>query len=757
MLFALFLAFTWSLTPDFQVSANGPLGGLYGGGFVIAVEQDTVFTLSPNASPDDTSMHIIDLLYDPLARTDPETLLPVPWVADGWTVDETNQTVLVTLRNDVTWHDGTPITASDVLWTYSGIYPATEVSGTEVLFNLSSSNEDGKFFTEGLALPLIEDGDNSPSEGCGAFTLDSQNASEVVVSAYDDYFAGRPYLNSITFRKYPGFDEAADAIIAGEVGLIGWTLGASETSVLLQNENVTLLVNPTFKFLYTGVNTQKAPLDDSVIRKAIAMSTDKDLYLSIESNTIIADSVINPANSYWLNSTVPRYRVKSKVEGGESKPDLDAVKIMLDEAGYTDKDSDGLREKPDGSEFSFEFLYPSSGIELQKSSIALNLIDKLQTIGIDVQGVAKDTWADLYNDSAGNFDIFMGVLDTKTDPSFIRDILHTSGSDNLVRYSDTSFDQVLECADAAISMTQRRDFVMYAQGWIAEENPISPILHYEVIEAVNKSMYTGWVNMADGVYNYWSLTNLHLTQGDPPRVSVIILADQVSSGEVMEIEVQVQHPVTFDPMPDVFVMVEEVLEPGITYNGYTDSTGSFVFNWTVPTVTEPATAIFNARTVVPGFPDAFAGDEITVHPGAGVLRVAITRNPSRISSGGLAHINVTVRDWQTLAIVPGAEVTIQFAPEGLEGVLSNPSGVTDANGVFYTRFTAEVSVDTSFLIVAEASMTGYADGADQTAVFVDRAGGTAPDMPALDSISLILVVVAVALGCAYLRRRPKRK
>lgn len=768
MTFALFLAFTWSLVPEVPsaTAEDGPLGGLYGGEFVIAVEQDAPFTLDPKGATDETSAHIIDLLYDSLARIDPETLLPIPWVASGWTIDVMNETVLVQLRDDVTWHNGDSVTAEDVAFTFESSYTVTVVSDYEVSFDLSGRDDSGTFLTEGLTFPLIKKGELDPMEGCGPFKFVSKTNTEVVIEAYDDYFDGRPYLDTITFKKYPGFDEVADAMENGEIGLIGRPLTGTESSVFLNVSNVNItktvsvLMNPTFRFLYVGINTQRVPLNDSIIRKAIAMSTDKGLYQTMESNTIIADSVIHPVNSFWLNSSVPRYRVKNKVEDGEMKSDLDAVKIMLDESGYTDKDSDGLREMPNGSEFHFDFYYPSSSIEVQKNPIATNLIGKLQTIGFDVRNKEMLSWDDLYsNVMQGNFDVFMGVLDAKREPSFIYDILHSGGSENYVKYSNGTLDKILEDANAALGMTERQELVRHAQGWIAEENPLIPILHYKVIEAVNRTNYTGWVNMAEGVYNFWSLKNLHLVQGDPPRISVIILADEASSGEEMEIKVEVKHPATFDPMPDVFVNVTESLEPDASYRGYTDATGAFAFNWTVPTVTEPKTAVFNARTSIAGFPEAVAQAEIAVHPGTKVLLISMTRNPPRVESDGTAYINITVRDYQTQLPVEGAEVSIRLSPEGLEGVLSNPSGLTDANGVFRTTFTTSTSVDTTFMVIAEVSKTGYGDEVAQTSVFVDRHGGTPPGIPALDSISMMLVIVLLTLCYAHWRgsNRPKRK
>jgi hypothetical protein len=233
---------------------------------------------------------------------------------------------------------------------------------------------------------------------------------------------------------------------------------------------------------------------------------------------------------------------------------------------------------------------------------------------------------------------------------------------------------------------------------------------------------------------------------------MIILADQVSSGEDLNVRVEVNHPETFAPMPGVFASVTESLEPDTSHTGYTDANGAFEFTWTAPTLPEPDTAVFTARAITPGYPEGTAQGEITVAPGARVLRVDMSRNPARISSGETADISITVRDLQTLTPIAGVEINLWISPEGLEGSLGSPSGTTDATGSFQTTFTASVTVDTSFLIVCEASMTGYSDGGDQTSVFVDRSGGEAPALPGLDSVSVVLILVVVTLGYAFVRR-----
>ena len=226
------MAFAALLSLSFAASVLGAtpeeMSGMYGGDFTIAVK-DPALELNPKLATDDASWNIIDLLYDSLGRLDPVTLEVVPWVAESWTVEGDDVTVV--LKPNAVWHDGEAVTASDVEYTYQTFYTGysvSVVSPTEAVFTFASGGG-GMFMTEGLLKPLVKSLDSSPSEGCGAFELlDRVAGDHVTIGAYDGYFEGRPYLDTIEFIVYSDMDTAAVDLINQTIDMIGWTLSSTD-------------------------------------------------------------------------------------------------------------------------------------------------------------------------------------------------------------------------------------------------------------------------------------------------------------------------------------------------------------------------------------------------------------------------------------------------------------------------------------------------------------------------------------------------
>jgi len=91
----------------------------YGGVFKIGLNSD-LQTLNPCRAMDVTSWKVLNMVYDTLSTTSRTTMEPIPWVAENWsedTPDHLNWTVKI--RQNVVWHDGEPLTADDVVFTYN--------------------------------------------------------------------------------------------------------------------------------------------------------------------------------------------------------------------------------------------------------------------------------------------------------------------------------------------------------------------------------------------------------------------------------------------------------------------------------------------------------------------------------------------------------------------------------------------------------------------------------------------------------------
>ncbi|MEM3444673.1 MAG: ABC transporter substrate-binding protein [Thermoplasmata archaeon] len=90
----------------------------YGGVFKIGFQSD-LKSLNPCIANDVWSWNVIGFIYDTLSGTQKGTDEPIPWVAESWSSDETSLEWTVKIRQGVKWHDGQPLTADDVVFSYN--------------------------------------------------------------------------------------------------------------------------------------------------------------------------------------------------------------------------------------------------------------------------------------------------------------------------------------------------------------------------------------------------------------------------------------------------------------------------------------------------------------------------------------------------------------------------------------------------------------------------------------------------------------
>lgn len=226
--------------------------GMLGGDLRVALQG--FGGLDPTTATD-ADRRVLSLIYDSLGRIDPATLEIIPWAATGWAWDG-DKNYTVTLRDDLRFSDGTAYDADDVAaslnrYTRGGTqrWQAVAVDPTTVRMDLTAINPatydfktvnqagPGAFWTEGLTALLAWDAAGNRKYG-GPFAFQSSTATSLVLVANEHHFAGRPFLDSVTYLwpytldlDASGNSQANDAgcaLMFRQVHLIGWTLLAND-------------------------------------------------------------------------------------------------------------------------------------------------------------------------------------------------------------------------------------------------------------------------------------------------------------------------------------------------------------------------------------------------------------------------------------------------------------------------------------------------------------------------------------------------
>ncbi len=306
-----------------------------------------ISTLDPrNATGTDTAA-ILAHMFSSLLKTDKDMQVVPDLAASYENIDST--TWKFTLKDNVTFHDGSKLTSADVKYTFDTIADKDKKYRLASDFSFISIEviDDYSFFlktAEPFAdlqirlnyvkiLPkayLEEVGDEEFAKnpiGSGPFKYVERLKDErVVIEAYDGYFGGKPALDKITYKIIPEAASRIAALEAGEVDIIG-KVSTSQVPRLQSLDNIEVVGNPTTRVIFLGMNSiAEGPLQDVRVRKALNYAVDRDL---------IIEGVLDGYGNKLASISNPEFfGYDASIAGFEYNPEK--AKALLAEAGYAD-------------------------------------------------------------------------------------------------------------------------------------------------------------------------------------------------------------------------------------------------------------------------------------------------------------------------------------------------------------------------------------------------------------------------------------
>ncbi|MEU2437393.1 ABC transporter substrate-binding protein [Streptomyces rubradiris] len=240
------------------------------------------------------------LVYNTLTRYDDE-LTPQPELATSWHYAKDGRSITLELRSGVTFHDGRPFTADDVIFAVknlqnparaaqlratAGVITGFEKQGDHRLV-LKLAHRVNNLF-DLFEFMIITDR-NSVEEalegtrlnGTGPFRLTKWSpGSSLSFTRNDAYWQrGRPYLDAVEFRVIPQADALVSSLRTGQSQL-AFQVPGRNLAVVKSSPGLTVTEYDTGGGAqYLGVNTTVAPLDDRTVRQALAHAVDRDRIL----------------------------------------------------------------------------------------------------------------------------------------------------------------------------------------------------------------------------------------------------------------------------------------------------------------------------------------------------------------------------------------------------------------------------------------------------------------------------------------------
>ena len=476
--------------------------GAQGGDLIIGQLSDAV-SLDPHGSNDTPSSNVAYNIYEALLIQD-ENMELQPGLATEWErVDDL--TWQFTLREDVTFHDGSEFNADVVQANFERILDEEIASPRAFLYEMVEEinvvdDYTVEFVTEYPFSPLpahiahngggmmsaeviaedyeaIENGSepgsviNENPVGTGPFVFESWTpGDEIVLNRNDDYWGDAPALDSITFRVVP---EGSTRLADLETGAIHISdpLSPSDVSRVEGTDGMSVISQPSVSLSYIGFNAQKEPFDDPLVRQAISKAIDKDTIING-----IYDGVGIPAESPLAPGV---FGHDENISGLEYN--VEEARELLAEAGYEDGFSTTIWTNDNQDR-----IDTATAVQAQ-----------LAEIGIDVEIEIVEWGAYLEDTAAGEHDMFIlgwstvtGDADYGLYPLFHSDNFGVAG--NRTFFATDELDSVLEEARQSSDEDERLDLYSRAQEILVDEAPMIPIHHPEFLLAVSDDVEGLW-------------------------------------------------------------------------------------------------------------------------------------------------------------------------------------------------------------------------------------------------------------------------
>lgn len=439
------------------------------------------------------------LVFNGLTRVD-ETGAIRPDLARKWEISPDGLIYTFTLRSDVQWSDGAPVSAADVLYTIQTIqasdYPGlsyisdlwrtvaiTQITPSAVRFQLSEPFAPFLDYTTIGLLPehilkdvsasdLPEAPFNRHPIGTGPFLLDELTVDHATLSPNPRFTGPRPYLGNLDLKFYPSAESLFAAYGRGEIEGIS-EISAENIVQARATKSLTLYSARLSGYTLVFLNLDKPQFQQKEVRQALAYATDRQA---------IIDDVLHGqglpgtgpivSNSWAYDPAIKQYAY-----------DPAKARALLDAAGWVDTNGDGARQKgPDA--LSFTLL--TNAEDPTRAQIAQELANAWGAIGAKVQVKAVSS-ASLVRDALRprEFDAVLFGFQLPADPdpyALWNSTQMPSASDAGQNYSgwkNRDADEILETARRIDDQARRTELYRQFQAMFMDEMP-ALILYYPV-------------------------------------------------------------------------------------------------------------------------------------------------------------------------------------------------------------------------------------------------------------------------------------
>ena len=455
---------------------------------------DNPTNLDPRTHSDVSSFRVIEQVYDFLVRWD-STGIVRPELAESWTMPS-DTIYIFNIRKGIRFHDGMPLTAYDVAYTYESILdPALNApvrSTLEVIDKITVLDSfHVKFKLKQIHAPFLSDiqlgivpahiAKNNQIDlkkhpfGSGPFKFVRWKADAFIeLEKNEDYWKQTPRINKIVMKILPESNTRVLALENSEIDFLMNDFPQDYLSRLRENPRLKANMKTGSNYTYLALNLRNEYLKHQKVRLAIAHAINvkemiNDLMGGIPSP---AKSLLNP--DHWAYDP--------KLESHPFNPEL--ANWLLDLAGFPDPDRDGPR-------FRFTLIYKCTD-KLQSRQKAQVIQQYLRKVGINVN-IQSYEWGTFFDDVRnGRFDLYSLSYVGIYEPDFYFRLFHSESIEagtNRVAYQNSKIDKLINASRRITDFAKRKELYYQIQQILNEDLPFISLWYEKNIAIMDKHLY----------------------------------------------------------------------------------------------------------------------------------------------------------------------------------------------------------------------------------------------------------------------------
>lgn len=475
---------------------------------------------------------IYELVYDTMYSLNPDGSYSLE-IADSVEVSDDGLVYTFTLHDGLKFHDGEPLTAADVVFTYN-LYAAQEDFPflpvyTSYFASVEAPDDQTVVVTLSEPIPNIESqlvflyilpehiwsGVGNPAEfenaemiGSGPFKLIEYRQNEFVsLEAVKDHYPAAPKIDGAVFQTFDNQDALVQALRTGQVDMIT-EMPNTAVATLRNEENIEVVSGPplapsVMDIIFNITDETTCPPDDGVcsghpalrdlnVRTALAHATDKQniidvvlLGLGSPGLTLIPDSL-----GVFYNADIVDYEF-----------DIDKANQILDDAGYLDTDDDGVRETPDGQPLIFRLNWASDSVNNPRTAELLSGTWGQIGVQTEQQALDADTLTSICCPTF-DFDIILWGWGSDPDPAFLLSVMTTdeipTGTSE-TGYSNPEYDELYAAQATELDPDARIAIIHQMQEIVHRDLPYIIPYYDQAVQAFRTDRFTGWLTDAGKV------------------------------------------------------------------------------------------------------------------------------------------------------------------------------------------------------------------------------------------------------------------